>query len=189
MTPTKLTGSDLERETLTALQKLEASGIGSFGRYGVQAVRTKDDWQILQSLPDFEGIIAGHQFVFDCKACSQASFPWDKYRSETRGSRSRQLKHLLKRSRFGATCGFLMHWNERRLTKSIIPAKTYWLPVDHAHDYWDEVDGGTIKSLTLADCGLMGIEVPWTIEGRDRNAKMDLRWLFSFALKKSKTWD
>jgi penicillin-binding protein-related factor A (putative recombinase) len=183
MTPTKLTGADLERETLVALNKLEDAGIGAFGRYGMQAVRTKDDWQILQSLPDFEGIITGRQIIFDCKACSQASFDLTQYRSETRGSKSRQLRHMIRRSRFGATCGFLLHWNQRELRKSITPAKTYWIPIDYNSQYWVDVDGGVIRSISLADCSLIGIEIPWVIEGRDRKAKLDLRWLFTFALQ------
>lgn len=183
MTPVHLTGKDLERETLAAIAKLEDANIGAFSRYGVQAVRTKDDWQILQSLPDFEGVIAGRQYIWDCKACSQASFDWLPYRSETRGSKSRQLRHMLKRSRFGARCGFLMHWNERQLTKRIIPAKTYWIPIDHDSQYWADVDGGVVRSMSLADCGLIGVEIPWVVEGRDRKPKLDLRWLFTFALQ------
>ena len=111
----------------------------------------------------------GRQIIFDCKVNSGSSFSWTDYRPETRGSRSRQLRHMLKRSRFGAKCFFLMHWNERALVKQTFPARTFVLPVMHHFDYWHRVESGEVKSINLSDCNTLGIEVEWT--KRDRGTK------------------
>ena len=182
MIPKALTGSDFEEHTFTALARLEKLEIGTFGRYGVQAVRTKSEWQIMQSLPDIEGIIAGRQHIFDCKVCTASSFSWAKYRDETGGSKARQLRHMRKRSRFGAVCGFLMHWNERVLVTKTEPAITFWFPVQHDSPYWGHVDSGEIKSLTREECRSMGVEIPWQIHGQDRTHKLALEWLFNTVL-------
>lgn len=179
MIPTELTGSKFEEHTLTALERIEKKELGTFGRYGVQAVHTGKEWQIMQSLPDFEGIFGTRQIIFDCKVCTQASFPWVKYRESTGGPRSRQLRHLRKRSRFGVVCGFLLHWNARELKTKAEPAVTFWLPVQDSSPYWELVEQGEIKSLTREDCRSMGVEVPWQIHDRDRNHKLALEWLFS----------
>lgn len=174
MIPTKLTGAELEDLVVEQCSNYERAHLACIGRYGVQAARTQTDWVIMQSLPDFEGPLAsGVHVVFDVKACSQASFSWDKYRSETRGSRSRQLRHMLKRSRFGAKCFFLMHWNERALTKRVVPARTFVLPVQHDFDYWDKVEGGEVKSITIDDCNTLGVEVEWTKQDRGTKYRPD----------------
>lgn len=155
------------------------------GRYGVQAtVRPSHttpgamETQLMQSLPDFEGMCRCHDaeregamnafnhVIFDAKVCSAASFPWNKYRSETRGPRSRQLKHMLRRSRFGARCFFLFHWNERSLAKRIIPARTFVFPVSYLDDYWDRVESLEVKSLSLSDCEEKGVEVEWVLNNK-----------------------
>lgn len=180
--PIKLTGSDLEKLVVEQCAKYEAARLASIGRYGVQSVNTGKEVIVLQSLPDFEGDIApnGRHVIFDCKACSQASFDWSKYRAETKGARARQLKHMRKRSRYGALCFFLIHWNERALKAKTIPAQTYALRVDDADEYWDQVDGGFTKSLTLADCERMGVWVPWVVPERCRKPLPDflnaVRW-------------
>lgn len=189
MIPKALTGSDFEEQVFKSLARIEQHEIGTFGRYGVQAVRTMKEWQIMQSLPDIEGIIAGLQHIFDCKVCTSSSFSWAKYRQKLtqdsdvkNGSKARQLRHLRKRSKFGAKCGFLIHWNERVLVTKTEPAITYWFPVIHDSPYWGHVDAGELKSLTREDCRSMGIEVPWRIHGQDRTHKLALEWLFTTAL-------
>ena len=170
MTPTKITGTEFQSLVDEQNAIYEQESLACIGKYGVQAARMKDEWIIHSSLPDYEGpLVDGRHITFDCKVCSQASFSWDKYRSLTRGSRSRQLRHMIKRSRFGAKCFFLMHWNERVLTKQTFPARTFVLPVMHHFDYWDKVEGGEVKSISLADCNTIGIEVEWV--KRDRGTK------------------
>ncbi len=118
----------------------------------------------------------GSHIIFDAKVCSQASFPWDKYRSITRGARARQLKHMLKRSRFGARCFFLFHWNERLLKTKSVSARTFVVPVRHDDDYWTKVEMAEIKSLTRDDCFSIGVEIPW--EATDRGFKLRPNFLF-----------
>lgn len=133
-----------------------------------------EEWVIMPSLPDFEGVLhTGNQIIFDCKVCSQASFPFDKYRSETRGARSRQLRHMLKRSRFGAKCYFLMHWNERNLVKKTIPATTVMVPVMHDFDFWHHVESGEIKSMNRDDSLTIGVEVHWIANDGRRKLRPD----------------
>ena len=174
MIPTKLTGAEFESLVDQQGGLYEEAGLACIGKYGVQAARTKDEWIIMQSLPDREGPLAtGRHITFDCKVNSQASFSWQPYRSETRGSRSRQLRHMIKRSRFGAQCFFLMHWNERALVKQTFPARTFVLPVLHHWDYWHKVEGGEVKSINLDDCNRIGIEVEWTKKDRGTKYRPD----------------
>jgi penicillin-binding protein-related factor A (putative recombinase) len=175
--PKKLSGAEFEFECLFALRKLESRGVGTFGRYGVQAVRTSNEWQIMQSLPDFEGVIAGKQIIFDAKVCTQASFPWAKYRSETKGPRARQLRHMVKRSEFGAKCGFLLHWNARDLKTKQTEAATFWIPVFHSV-YWQAVERGEIKNLNREDCNTFGFPVVWERNGRERKSSLGFHRLF-----------
>lgn len=182
MVPSKLIGVEFEKLILEQCDWYEERKVAAVGRYGVQATvrpastsQTGFETQLMQSLPDFEGMYlcldseneaAGRCFnhmIFDAKVCSAASFPWNKYRAETRGPRSRQLRHMLKRSRFGTKCFFLIHWNKRQLSKKTIPAQTFIFPVDYRDDYWDKVEGLEIKSLTLADCEERGREVEWVL--------------------------
>lgn len=170
MTPKSIKGSELE--VLIAEQNAiyEDAGMACIGRYGVQAARMKEEWIIQSSLPDFEGPLAGgHHIVFDSKVCSQASFSWAPYRSATRGAKARQLKHMIRRSRFKAKCFFLFHWNERVMKTKTIPAATFVLPVIHDFDYWDRVESGEVGSINIDDCNRLGIEVEWT--KRDRGTK------------------
>lgn len=169
-------GIELEAVVIERLKQERAAGRACVGRYGVQAARSKDDWIIQSSLPDFEGVFAdGRQLIFDAKVCGQASFNLAKYREETRGARSRQLRHMLDRSRFGATCFFLIHWTERRLTKRVDPSITYALPVHPSMPLWQEFDAAERKSVTRGDCEFAGVQVPWTLHGdRDRKPRPDV---------------
>jgi penicillin-binding protein-related factor A (putative recombinase) len=169
--PSQLTGKEFEKLVVEQAAIYEEKGIACIGRYGVQANMAPKkipdggrqfETVMIQSLPDFEGIrMGGSHITFDAKVCSAASFAWAKYRSETRGARSRQLRHMLKRSRFGADCYFLIHWNERVLKAKTIPAATYAFPVDYRMEYWDKVESMEVKSLTQEDCQSLGRLVEW----------------------------
>lgn len=173
MSQARLTGAEFEKLVVEQNAIYEKEGAACFGRYGVQSSMApsktapgKFETIQMQSLPDFEGSTkAGYHMIFDAKVCSAASFAWAKYRSETRGARARQLKHMLRRSRFGATCFFLIHWNERALQKSVIPARTFIMPVNHMSEYWDKVESLEVKSLTPSDCEEHGHEVQWVFSG------------------------
>lgn len=180
----RLTGSDFEKLVVEQNAIYERERIACIGRYGVQSAMAPVQGQPgrfesiqMQSLPDFEGSFwDGKHIIFDTKVCSQASFPWAKYRTETRGARSRQLKHMLRRSMFGARCFFLMHWNARELSKKVIPAATYILPVHHRMEYWSQVESLEVRSLTLSDCEEHGLPVRWTTNGRGTKERPDYLW-------------
>lgn len=175
MIPKNLTGKEFEKLIVEQSVIYEQTGVACIGRYGVQASvappRNKPsgigapatfETIMIQSLPDFEGsMMGGSHVIFDAKVCSQASFAWAKYRSETRGARARQLKHMIRRSRFGASCFFLIHWNERVLKNKVVPAAAYAFPVDYRMEYWDKVESMEVKSLTIEDCESMGRLVVW----------------------------
>jgi penicillin-binding protein-related factor A (putative recombinase) len=177
MTPTEhLTGARFEAIVKERCVQLHSRGLFHCGRYGVQAVRTGDAWQVMQSLPDFEGVTRdGRQAIFDAKVCSQSSFALDKYRMETKGSRSRQLKHMLDRSLFGVRCFFLIHWNERRLTTRTEPAVTYAFPVQQGHPFWESFLAGEIKSIRRSDCETYGHKIAWNhATSRDSKQRPDV---------------
>jgi penicillin-binding protein-related factor A (putative recombinase) len=175
-----LTGAEFEALIVEQNQAYEKERIACIGRYGVIAnhIMNRETGKMeiipLASLPDFEGVVKGGQhIVFDAKVCSAASFSWARYRSETRGARARQLKHMLRRSRFGAMCGFLMHWNGRSLKTKTVDAKTYFIPVHAEQEYWSQVDCGQVKSLTLDGCDIIGKVVEWTVRGASRKPRPD----------------
>jgi penicillin-binding protein-related factor A (putative recombinase) len=183
----RLTGSDFEKLIVEQNSIYEREKIACVGRYGVQSSMAPVQGQPgkfepiqMQSLPDFEGSLAdGKHIIFDAKVCSQASFPWAKYRSETRGARARQLKHMLRRSMFGAKCFFLMHWNSRELSKKVIPAATFIIPVHHRMEYWSLVESMEVRSLTLGDCEEHGLQVHWTTSVRGSKHRPDYLWTVS----------
>lgn len=175
-----MTGKELEKLIVEINGIYREMGIASVGRYGVQASIMAGDRPgemktvVMQSLPDFEGDcvlnpLFRQHLIFDAKVCGQASFVLSKYRTETKGSRSRQLRHMLDRSRFGADCFFLIHWTERQLKTKHEPAITYRFPVLE-NDFWTQFERGEIKVLTRADCAEYGTEVHWRTAG-DRGTK------------------
>jgi penicillin-binding protein-related factor A (putative recombinase) len=113
-------GKDLEAAVIERAAEYKRNRSAHVTRCGVQAVMIGTEpngnpkWQVIRSLPDFEGVNAqGQQFIFDAKVCSQASFDLTPYREETKGTKSRQLRHMFERSQFNVPCFFLMHWNAR----------------------------------------------------------------------------
>lgn len=168
-------GKDFEKIIVERNREYRQHGTASVGRYGVQAARTNDEWIIMQSLPDFEGTLApnGNQVIFDCKVCSQASMPLSPYREESKGSRRRQLRHMLDRSRFGAICFFLIHWPERELKTRTEPVMTWRFPVDVDSDFWRAFEAGEVKTLSRSDCEDHGDPIDWVTLGDGRTPRPD----------------
>lgn len=176
LTPTqRFTGAKFEALVKERCVQLQMLGLAHITRYGVQAVRSSDAWMVIQSLPDFEGVTRdGRQTIFDTKVCSQSSFSLDKYRMETKGSRARQLKHMLERSQFGVRCFFLIHWNERVLTTRTEPPMTYAFPVAMNHRFWDSFLAGEVKAIRRADCEAYGHRIEWNVAtSNDRKRRPD----------------
>lgn len=167
-----LTGSELEKLVVERGLEYRKAKQAHISRCGVQAVRTKDEWQVIPSLPDFEGVDwVGHQFIFDCKVCSQASFDLSKYRSDVKGARSRQLKHMLERAEFGVRCCFLLHWNERAGKTFRLPAETFAFPISGRMEFWQAFERGEVRSITREDCAELGIRVEWSTLGAGRKPR------------------
>ncbi len=163
-----LTGTGFEKLIVQMAGYYKRDGVAHISRAGVQAVRNKDEWVVIPSLPDFEGVLAprGSQIVFDCKVCSQASFDLSKYRADTKGSRSRQLKHMLERADFGSQCFFLIHWNPRAGKTFQQPAETVAFPVHASMEFWKSFERGEVRSIARADCQEHGWPVKWgTVTG------------------------
>lgn len=144
--------------------KLEEDGIMTIGRYGVQARMMKNpasgraEWQVVPSLPDFEGTLAGgRQIIIEAKTCSQASYPL----YQTQEKRPKQIAHMMKRSRFGALCFLLLHFNRRELKTKTEEATTYAIPVSRESKFWAEYENGGHKNLTRDEAELYGIRIPW----------------------------
>lgn len=169
-----LKGKDLESLVVEQAAEYRKQKLAHVTRSGVQAVRMKDDWQVIQSLPDFEGVtVGGRQFLFDCKVCSQASFDLSKYRTETRGARARQLRHMFDRAEFGVPCFFLLHWNYRSGKTFAAPAQTFAFPVGLHVQFWQEFLSGRVRSISRGDCVQWGAKVAWVVPPRGRKARPD----------------
>ncbi|MBL8815230.1 MAG: Holliday junction resolvase RecU [Planctomyces sp.] len=170
----QLKGKDLERLVVELSSEYKRRKLAHITRCGVQAVRMKEDWQVIQSLPDFEGLLRdGRQLIFDCKVCSQASFDLTKYRSETKGARARQLRHLLDRSEFGAICFFLLHWNQRTGKTFTQEAATFVFPVIEGSDFWESFRSGETRNINRKDCETYGDRVRWQSSERGRKERPD----------------
>lgn len=116
-------------------------------------------WQPIKSLPDFEGALpGGRQFIFETKVCSQASFPLDESKFA-----ERQLKHLLKRSRFDVITFILIHFNKRELKTKSSTARTIAFPVRHDHPFWQAFSRAEVKRISEQDCEQYGINVEWNV--------------------------
>jgi len=170
-----LKGKDLE--TLVKERNLEYKDmrVAHISVCGVQAVRTQDEWMVIPSLPDFEGVTSfGAQFIFDCKVCSQASFDLSPYRAEAKGQKSRQLRHMRERARYGVPCFFLMHWNSRAGKTFSQIAETFLFPIDDRIEFWDEFDRVERRSITREDCEKIGVDCRWNTYGQGRKPRPDI---------------
>jgi len=174
--PASLAWRDLEQECLFAVETAEKSGRPiTMGRYGVQAVVVRDKTtgamttQVMQSLPDFEGVVGprGRQFVFDAKVCSKSSLSLN-----DSTTKERQLRHMLRRSRCGAACGLLVHFNRRELKQSTVPAQTWLFPVHFAVPFWERVTSHQERSIGLTAADEYGIAVEWWLPPRGRRPRL-----------------
>jgi penicillin-binding protein-related factor A (putative recombinase) len=171
-----MTGREFEDAVARRCLWYREHNLASIGRYGVQAIHTSPtDVITMKSLPDFEGLVGGspRQIIFDCKVCSQASFDLSPYRDR----KKRQLKHMFERSIYGATCGFLIHWNERELTRRTDKKITWWFPVDSQMPFWAEVESSVVRRITRDACEEYGKEMGWTA---DLKSKPKLLELFTY---------
>lgn len=148
---------EFENVCIFAMEFAERGGDATMSRYGVHASLIDGKWRPIESLPDFEGVFRdGHQFIFDCKVCSQASFPLDDDKFKRR-----QLRHMLRRSDFGVTCFLLIHFNERQLQKRTESARTVAFPVYRDHPLWVAFDAGEVKRIGRDHCDQYGVDVCW----------------------------
>lgn len=177
----KTAGKDFEKDTMSRLEKEKELGNGSFGRYGTKASFFKKPGEdgvqahAQQSLPDFEGDLwNGQHCIWDNKVVSGASFDMSKYRAGTRGAKALQLEHMMDRSRFRAICGFLIHFNSRKLSKSVEPSKTFWLTVHPQMRLWKAFDRGDITNINRSHCEEFGVKIRWTKRERDRKYRPDV---------------
>lgn len=135
MTPHTLKGREFESLLLDAAAREEKAGRLTMGRYGVQVAHKGAEMIAMDSLPDFEGVAApsGAQFIIEAKVCAGSSFELrpDKIKP-------RQVRHMLGRSRFGATCFVLIHFCERISPAKTIhePAETLGIPVCDRFGFW-----------------------------------------------------
>lgn len=165
-----MNGKELEKVCIYRMEQEEKAGVATMSRYGVQASMFEDEWHPIQSLPDFEGILAGgRQFVMECKVCSQASFPLDDDKFK-----ARQLRHLNKRARFGAISFLLLHFRERQLKTKAEDAITVAFPVHPEHEFWRAFDRGEVKRITRQDVEQYGEPVSWNVVQGCRKESPDL---------------
>lgn len=170
MIPTRLTGRQLEDQCVKAMERAEKAGLATMSRYGVQCSRIDGEIVPIQSLPDFEGLIAdGPWFCFDAKACSASKL--DLSDSKVK---ARQLRHLMGRAKFGGVCFLLIHWNRRELKTRIDEAETWAMPVDSAHPFWQRVGALETYAIRRDDCRDYGVAVEWTKPGKARTFRPEL---------------
>jgi penicillin-binding protein-related factor A (putative recombinase) len=134
------------------------------GRYGVQVAHFKDKEtgelvvRPMRSLPDFEGVYHGTQWVFEAKVVSGASFAM---RAGATAFEGRQLRFMLKRSRAGALCFVMIHWNARKLKTKEEDERTYAIPINPDLGLWKEWKAGELRTITRGHCENYGVEVAW----------------------------
>jgi penicillin-binding protein-related factor A (putative recombinase) len=166
----KKPAKEFEDVCLVRMQAEEKRGNATMSRCGVQVSMVNGELVRIPSFPDFEGVLpGGRQFVFDCKCCNASKLQIDDYKFK-----DRQLRHMLKRAKFGAICFVLIHWTERQLVTRTDPTVTWAFPVDPAHPFWQAVDRGEIKSITREDCEEHGALVVWNTFPREHKPRPDV---------------
>jgi penicillin-binding protein-related factor A (putative recombinase) len=161
---------EFEEIVLQRMRHHEEKGEATMSRYGVQGVYTDGQWRPIQSLPDFEGLLpGGRQFTFDCKVCGQASFPLDEDKFKRR-----QLRHMVTRAKFGGIAFLLIHFTERELVKSSVPAETWAIPVSWDHPLWQAFDRGETKRITREACQEFGVKVEWNVLAGQHKERPDV---------------
>lgn len=132
--PPKLSGKEFEEYLLKAADRGEAQQVFCMDRYGVEVSFFGGRPQVIPSKVDFEGTRSdGKQFMIEAKVCSQATF-----QVCLEKLKPRQVKHMLKRSRFGSKCFLLIHFNELKQVKKSYPAITIAIPVNDEDPRWQQ---------------------------------------------------
>ena len=177
-------GRDFEKRVLERLDWEENHHNGTYDRSGVKAaVRgfNKDGTVIAQlqkSKPDFEGILpSGRPLIFDTKVITGPSFNMSAYRTDIGSTaKSNQYKYMLRRCKYGALCGFLIHFNSREFKrKKKEYAETLFLVVNPKMRVWREFEECSVTVFTRDDCRVNGFEVPWNFKSKlDKRLRPDL---------------
>lgn len=189
--PVTIGAKEFEQILLDSAAREEKAGYLTMSRYGVQGVTIQDPSDpfkkrtkivLVPSDPDFDGVVAGgRQFNVEAKVCSQSSFAMQKATIKPK-----QVEHMLRRSRFGARCFVVIHFNERIGQNFRHPAITVALPVSHKNPIWQRfVDAHAVakklKATAASQPGIsrdlaqdMGQLVPWRVPPGCRKAMPDL---------------
>lgn len=174
MTPIKIAAKDFEKLCMLDATWSESHDAYTMGRYGSQFTYREERGQRIaqpmRSLPDFEGVLpGGRQFIIEAKVVSGSRLDIhdDKFKA-------RQLSHLLSRARFGAVTLLLLHFNERRLIRSLQPAMTIAFPVRESHPFWRQHARGELASIGRTDATLHGHTVEWWVPQRVKIARPHL---------------
>jgi penicillin-binding protein-related factor A (putative recombinase) len=186
-TADKLEGGDFEHLITSRLDRLRKERLASVQKPGVFAntinrfpdgtVRAR----LIESFPDFQGVFGtspAREVMFDAKVCGQASFPLSKFRAHASDAKTRQLRLMYERARFGSVCFFLLHWTPRELKTKSDDAVTHAFPVSEDHPFWIGFESGIYKSIKRVHCEEYGFEIPWTVIGTERIPKPDLMLAF-----------
>ena len=157
-TPAKLKGKEWENEVLKSCE-IEPHICG--GRYGVKASGTPDNMRMVKSLPDLEGCVcSGVQWIAEAKVITTSASYSITSRIKHDGS-YKQLSHLLERSEYGAITMFLLHFNQRELSKSTVSPCSFAVPVHPRHPLWQSILLMEQLSITRADCTFHGVPIEW----------------------------
>jgi len=169
-----MTGKQFEQLCLDRVRRdRNNGGAATISRCGVRAARMKSEWQILQSFPDFEGVLrpSGRQFTFDCKVCSKSSFALDEFRPGAKRYKAAQFNYLMERAEFGAIAFLLIHFSERQLKTRSFDAATYAVPVHPRLQMWIDFQSLEISSLARDTCAEFGERVAWNLPTARSNKK------------------
>jgi hypothetical protein len=130
--PTKLTGKEFEQALTDAAAREEKNGLLVMDRYGVEVSVFGDKTIATPSKPDFEGTRAdGKHFIIEAKVCAASAFDL-----RTSHIKPRQVRHMLKRSKFNSRCFLFIHFCQRVLKNANQPAFTVAIPVSGEDPRW-----------------------------------------------------
>lgn len=174
--PDQLHWRKFEELCLQRMAKEEKAGIGTMVRYGTQARMfqgvgdSQPTMRATQSLPDFDGVIAGgRQFICEAKVTDQASFPL-----QEQTFKRRQYNHMATRADFGVPCFLAIHFNRRQLKTKVRCSQTFGFPVYRQHPVWQSFEAGETKRLSLELCEKFAVRIDWIRSNRESIAKPNL---------------
>lgn len=176
-TPPGESGRSFEEAILHRGKSLEKDGELVLDRYGVKASFVDGEWVAKQSYPDFCGSIApdGQSLIIEAKTCTQASF---KLGGKDNKLKKHQLRFMIRRSRVGALCFLMIHFNLIVLKTKTHEEFTVAFQVSNEVLFWQDVMADKIKSISRADAKKTGIPVPWNYHSnRSNTLTPDLRAL------------